>query len=139
MIDRSSIKEAHMASISPRTPTAERTRRETLEHLLERQQVALEVGRHGLRESGRAESSEVRDAEEECVDAMRLGVNVTVLELRARAACGMEAALWRLNAGTFGRCADCGARIAARRIAAVSFAERCRGCEETYDLVTSQH
>jgi RNA polymerase-binding transcription factor DksA len=116
-----------------------RTRRKALEGLLERQQAALEVGRESLRQSGRAESSKVRDAEERSVDAIQLGVNVVLLELGGRAACAIEAALWRLNAGRFGRCADCGANIPAPRIEAMLSAERCRACQDAQDLVTSGH
>jgi DnaK suppressor protein len=123
-----------MASISLRTPTAGRTHRKTLERLLERQQATLEAHREGLRRSGRSEISEVRDSEEHTVDDVRAGVNVAMLELDSQAAWGIEAALWRLNAGTFGRCSDCRTMIPARRLAALSFAERCRACQDACDL-----
>jgi DnaK suppressor protein len=128
-----------MASISFRTPTEGRTRRRKLERLLEYRQATLEAGRESLRDNGRSQISEVRDDEERSVDAVRAGVNAAIVELDWRAACGIEAALWRLNAGRFGRCADCRSRIPARRLEAVSFAERCRNCQEVQDLVTSGH
>jgi DnaK suppressor protein len=128
-----------MASISFRAPTVGRARQKRLQQLLQRQQATLEAGRETLRDTGRTESSEVRDAEEQCMDSIRLGVNLAVLELGARTACGIESALWRLNAGQFGRCTDCHSRIPVRRLAAVSFAERCRTCQEVHDLVTSGH
>ena len=129
-----------MASITRfRTPVARRVWRKRLERLLERQQATLEVGRGDLRNSGRSDSAAVRDSEEESVDGVRAGVNTAVLELGWRAAWDLESALWRLDAGTFGRCADCGGRIPVRRLSAVSFAERCRDCQEVQDLVTTAH
>jgi RNA polymerase-binding transcription factor DksA len=128
-----------MASISPRAPMAWRMRRKTLERLLEYQHAVLDAGRETLRDCGRTEHAEVRDTEEKLTDSMRLGVDVTVLELSAQTACGIDAALWRLGAGKFGRCADCGVTIAARRLEALFFAERCYACQEVCDLVTSVH
>jgi DnaK suppressor protein len=128
-----------MATISFRNPTAGRTRRQTLERLLEYQHAVLDAGRQTLRDGGWTERADVRDAEEESVDSVRMGVHVAVLELSAQTACGIEAALWRLNTGRFGRCADCGTAIPASRLEAMFFAERCRGCQEVCDLLTSAH
>lgn len=129
-----------MASIGSRAPTAGHTRgrREALEQLLARQWATVEVGRERLREGGRTESSEVRDAEEHAVDGMERGVNVALLELCSRAAHSIEAALVRLKVGAFGRCADCGRRIAAQRLQAVSFAERCCRCQRACDVAVER-
>jgi len=42
----------------------------------------------------------------------------------------IDAALARLAAGAYGICADCGNSIAARRLEAIPWAERCIACEE---------
>ena len=42
----------------------------------------------------------------------------------------VEAALRRLAAGRYGTCAGCGEAIEAERLAAVPYADRCRGCAE---------
>lgn len=42
----------------------------------------------------------------------------------------VEAAIERCERGQYGVCIDCGQRIPKRRLRAVPWAERCRGCEE---------
>jgi DnaK suppressor protein len=42
----------------------------------------------------------------------------------------IEGALDRLENGTYGRCADCGAEIPAARLRAMPSADRCRECQE---------
>jgi DnaK suppressor protein len=48
-------------------------------------------------------------------------------------------ALDRLDAGHYGRCTDCGAEIAARRLQALPFATRCRGCEQAHETADNGH
>jgi RNA polymerase-binding transcription factor DksA len=38
-----------------------------------------------------------------------------------------------LKQGAYGRCADCGERIAAARLRVLPFAERCRECQSACD------
>lgn len=40
----------------------------------------------------------------------------------------IEAALLRMDAGTYGRCVECGARINPRRLEALPFSTRCISC-----------
>lgn len=42
----------------------------------------------------------------------------------------VEAAIERCERGHYGVCIDCGQRIPRRRLKAVPWAERCKGCEE---------
>lgn len=42
----------------------------------------------------------------------------------------VEAAIERCERGQYGVCIDCGQRIPKRRLKALPWAERCRGCEE---------
>ena len=119
-----------MASMSRTTHARGRaTPHDRLEGLFGEQQALFQTRLHALRDTGRAVTSDVRDAEEESVDAIDLGVTLKVLELSSQTVRGMEAALGRLKAGTLGRCADCGTRIPPRRLEAVRFAERCRDCQ----------
>ena len=45
----------------------------------------------------------------------------------------IEAALARMDEGTYGNCADCGADISASRLDALPFALRCVGCEQKWE------
>lgn len=49
--------------------------------------------------------------------------NVSLRELRA-----VDAALTRIEAGSYGRCASCGEKIELQRLEAVPYATRCRNC-----------
>jgi len=42
--------------------------------------------------------------------------------------------LRRLEEGTYGRCFECGEEIAEKRLRALSFAVRCKDCEEIREL-----
>jgi len=45
----------------------------------------------------------------------------------------IEAALARLDAGTYGTCVDCGRGVAPDRLDALPWAARCIECQATYD------
>ena len=45
----------------------------------------------------------------------------------------VEAALARLDAGTYGRCIDCGQAVAPGRLAALPWAARCIDCQGRHD------
>jgi DnaK suppressor protein len=55
------------------------------------------------------------------------------LELRR-----IDAALARMDAGSFGTCADCGEEIEPRRLRAVPWATRCAGCAEATENVATR-
>ena len=46
----------------------------------------------------------------------------------------IEAALARLEAGTYGRCTHCGTKIAAERLKSLPEAERCLNCQRKKEL-----
>ena len=47
----------------------------------------------------------------------------------------LEAALARIDQGTFGRCIECGAEIAFKRLAAYPVATRCAGCQSIHERI----
>jgi len=49
----------------------------------------------------------------------------------------VRAALARIDAGTFGRCADCGRELPEGRLTAVPYATRCVACEERLEQTES--
>ncbi|MBI2808890.1 MAG: TraR/DksA C4-type zinc finger protein [Planctomycetes bacterium] len=58
-----------------------------------------------------------------------LAVRVGLAENEAHLRTEIDAALERLDAGTYGVCEDCGAVIAAKRLEAVPYAKFCIRCE----------
>ncbi|HEY2931985.1 MAG TPA: TraR/DksA family transcriptional regulator [Acidobacteriota bacterium] len=45
----------------------------------------------------------------------------------------IEAALRRIDDGTYGKCEDCGEEIPAKRLEAVPWAPRCTACQEVFE------
>jgi RNA polymerase-binding transcription factor DksA len=100
------------------TTTMRTTAEQRLRAMLERaeQQVRnLELGLVAMYADGDT-SQEDQDATRQVVDAIRADV------LR------ITRALHRIEIGTFGRCAACGATIPAERLDAIPDAERCGAC-----------
>lgn len=60
-------------------------------------------------------------------------VEMALLEMEGRESLALEEAIRWLARGRFGRCQDCGTRIAASRLRALPFATRCRACQEAWE------
>jgi DnaK suppressor protein len=57
-------------------------------------------------------------------------LELALIQMKAEALRGIDAALGRLNEGRYGHCAECGDDIAKARLAALPFAVRCTDCEK---------
>ncbi len=111
---------------------SERYRR--LEELRRQQREELGLRLRELRESTMpSETVDVTDVEALSDNATAAGVGAAVVEITSRTLQGIEDALRRLRSGRYGRCSDCGREIAAPRLRALPFAERCRECQELAD------
>lgn len=75
------------------------------------------------------ELEEEAQAEQGLVDLERLG-DAERLELRR-----IDAAMARLDEGSYGTCGACGAKIEVRRLKALPWAVRCASCEEAREAV----
>ncbi len=104
-----------------------------------RRRLVLETARRaeaevdGLRQS--TASSEAEESAQLHTDAAtldRLG-DAERLELMR-----IDAALARMDEGTYGDCADCGEAIEPRRLRALPHALRCQGCEEAKEQVRAR-
>ncbi len=105
-----------------------------LEELRRQQREELEARLRELRESSTpTETVDVNDVEALSDNASTAGVGAAVVEITSRTLQGIESALRRLKDGKYGVCADCGGEIAAARLRAMPFAERCRDCQELAD------
>jgi RNA polymerase-binding transcription factor DksA len=111
---------------TPETRWLHRQRRRLLAELEETGKL-LETEEAYLRTMGTPDPSDTADiAEEECEDQE---VVETLPSIRARCE-GIVDALRRLEARTYGACADCGKVIPKRRLQFMPSAVRCLACEE---------
>jgi DnaK suppressor protein len=87
---------------------------------------------HAVREE-RADASHVRafddDGEVSDVDVQQ-DLELALVQMKLETLRQIDAALDRLDAGRYGRCAECGEEIAASRLKALPFAVRCLDCQE---------
>lgn len=94
-----------------------------------RREVQNEV-RHGIR-SGRTDQSKRSGDDIDRSDAHSQGdVDLALLQMRAETVRRIDAALVRLEAGTYGSCVECATAISEARLRALPFAARCQACEE---------
>ncbi len=70
---------------------------------------------------------------DQCDIGIEEELSVAVLQISTEALDGVDAALARLDAGTYGACCDCGSEIAQSRLHAMPFAVRCTRCEEQWE------
>jgi len=57
-----------------------------------------------------------------------------LIEMSAEALRRIDDAVVRLAGGAYGYCAECGDEVSQKRLEALPFAERCRECEEAYEI-----
>ena len=125
-----------MATTIHRIRGADRARHGQLTQLLSQQRSVLRTRRQILRDALPTEMAGVADTEELSLDGEEQGVGFGVLELTSRTVQGLETALQRLEAGSFGTCSDCRCRISDARLRALPFASLCLACQERHDLAT---
>ena len=66
----------------------------------------------------------------------RSDVDLAVVQMKAETVARIDAALRRVDAGTYGRCVECEEPIAFERLRALPFALRCTSCEQSRERVT---
>ena len=76
----------------------------------------------------------IRDVAEISDDDIQSDIRLGLAVLQSRDVQAIDAALRRLEAGTYGYCADCEEEIASQRLRAVPFAIRCKDCEEADEV-----
>jgi DnaK suppressor protein len=73
--------------------------------------------------------AEVRDLVDDSDAHVQGHIELALLQMRAEALTRIEEALWHLEAGTYGICAECESEISEGRLRALPFAVRCQACE----------
>jgi DnaK suppressor protein len=94
-------------------------RREMASNVRER----IKEGRHD-QAGGAQDSGDQSDAN------FQQAIDMTLLQMRAATVAGIDDALARIDAGSFGTCIECEGPIAEGRLLALPFAKRCRTCED---------
>ena len=122
-----------------RIATAKRRRRfGELRRMLEdrRRKLAHDV-KVGIRDA-RAEHVDERQAIDEGevseFDAQN-EIRFALIQMKAETLNRIDAALRRLDEGSYGDCFECGEEIAAARLRALPFAVRCKDCEEAREMI----
>jgi DnaK suppressor protein len=82
-----------------------------------------------VRSDGIAERGVLDTAESSEVDTQD-DIEFALIQLKAETLNKIDAALRRIEEGSYGDCSECGAEIAEARLRALPFAVRCRDCED---------
>ena len=101
-----------------------------LKGMLEDRRRELHEKLRSLREALPAASHDVRDAEEQSVDEFVQEVDLALMQMKSDTLKKIDAAILRLEDGSYGRCDECEQEIAAARLRALPFAVLCRDCQE---------
>ena len=108
----------------------DRKRYEVLSQMLRDRESEIKNKLRSLREVLPAESTQVKDAEEQSMEDFVLGMDFALMEMESETLKKINEALRRLEEGTYGDCAECGQRIAEARLKALPFASTCRECQQ---------
>lgn len=114
---------------------ATQTHLTSLRKMLNDRRVELRAEVHAARqarlESGGAGTHEVADRKDEATQHQLESLGATQEQRDIDELVQVEAALRRLDAGTYGNCADCGDPIPLQRLRVQPAAQRCAACQLT--------
>jgi RNA polymerase-binding transcription factor len=113
-------------------------RHQALKDMLEvRRQEILDKLRT-IREAMPDQRLDVQDAEEQAVTDFAKDMEFALVQMKADTLSRIDEAMRRLEAGTYGECAECGTEIPAARLKALPFAVLCRDCQEQEERRTAE-
>jgi DnaK suppressor protein len=78
-------------------------------------------------------AEQARDTEDDSFSNLIVAVNLAEIDRDAAELRRIDAALLRLNAGSYGACVNCGQSIPLPRLKAEPTAQRCVTCQELYE------
>ena len=108
-------------------------RYENLMNMLEDRRREIQERLRSLRETMPVEASQAADAEEQSVNDFVRDIDWALTQMKAESLAKIDQAIQKLEEGTYGSCEDCGTEIAAARLKAVPFADRCIHCQENFE------
>jgi len=104
-----------------------------------RRELLLEVqGKVRKARTDSAKEHDVLDQAEISEVDIQEEIEFALIQMKTETLNKIEAALRRLEEGTYGDCVDCGDEIAAARLRALLFAVRCRDCEEARETAAKR-
>ena len=101
-----------------------------LKDMLEERRGEIMDKLRSIREAVPATTPDVRDAEEQSVNDFVQDIDFALMQMKAQSLQRIDEALARLEEGTYGTCAECGAEITEARLRALPFASLCISCQE---------
>jgi DnaK suppressor protein len=105
-------------------------RYDVLKRMLEERRQEIQEKLRSLREAVPADADQVKDTEEQSLDDLVREVDFALMEMKSETLARIDEAMRRLEHGSYGACAECGAEIAEARLKALPFATLCRSCQE---------
>jgi DnaK suppressor protein len=117
--------------------TVQRRRSDELRTMLEDRRAALTREVHGRIREARVDGANERQVIDEGETSeldIQDEIEFALIQMKAETLNRIDAALRRLEEGTYGRCFECGDEIGPARLRAVPFALRCKDCEELREL-----
>ena len=122
-----------MATTTKKKAAARTSRYNELKRMLEDRRRELMSSVQEKMRDVRAEGSKDRDVldqgESSEVDIQE-DIEFALIQMKSETLTKIDAALRRLDEGTYGNCFECGDEIAEARLRALPFAARCKDCEE---------
>jgi len=115
------------------TSTWPAAKHDALQRLLRAQREVLREQKRSLREALPWETVAVADEEERAAQEFDVGLDIRLLEMRAREVQEIETAVQLLESGDYGRCVDCGEAIQPSRLQAHPSAVRCCSCQQALE------
>jgi DnaK suppressor protein len=122
-----------MATTTKTKAAAKSSRYNELKKMLEdrRRELMNEVqGKIRDARSDNAKERDVLDQGESSEVDIQEDIEFALIQMKAETLNKIDAALRRLDEGTYGDCFECGDEIAEARLRALPFAVRCKDCEE---------
>ena len=111
------------------TQTHLKSLRDMLNYRLVELRAEVHAAQQARQESGEAGTHDVADRKDEAAQQQLESLGDVQEQRDIDELTEVEAALKRLDAGTFGNCADCGDPIPLRRLRVQPAAQRCAGCQ----------
>ena len=122
-----------MATTTKTKGTAKSSRYNELKKMLEDRRRELMSEVQGKIRESRADGNkerEVLDQGESSEVDIQDDIEFALIQMKAETLNKIDAALRRLDEGTYGDCFECGEEISEARLRALPFAVRCKDCEE---------
>ena len=117
---------------------AHNQRYESLKLMLEERRQEIVDKLRTIREAMPDQRLDVQDAEEQAVTDFAKDMEFALVQMKADTLGRIDEAMRRLEAGTYGECAECGTEIADARLKALPFAVLCRDCQAQEETRTAE-